>query len=410
MAAAAARERRDHHRHVQGRALRGPGRGVDERRLAVAAEPQHLVPDGGPGRAWASRGRPRRRPAGRAPRAPRRRGPRARGAAAGAPAAGRRASRARRTPAGSRGGAPSGRPSGRAPGRPALLAHPAEIARHLPARGARDGARRHALDVADRLAQAAVLVEVAPHELDRRVVVSVQNGGTRVVDLEPARVEHRPRERLVLGVRHVGEADLRPAGAGVAGVHVREEDGAVDPLDPGLAVRREALEELGELAGDHRARVRARQVRPVGGAHARDERERLAVGVEPALDRLGVLGQEADQVAGGALGAEVAGAAVPELRGRDLDHLGARGAGDLDGAVARARVDHEQLVGPLARERREQRRQELLAVEHGDDDRDRGHAATPARARRGPGGPRRARGGRRPPATIRRSARAAIPG
>ncbi len=73
------------------------------------------------------------------------------------------------------------------------------------------------------LAQAAVLVEVATHELDRTVVVRVQDGRARVVDLDPAGVEQVSAERLVLGVGDLAEADLLPAVARVAGVDVRQE-------------------------------------------------------------------------------------------------------------------------------------------------------------------------------------------
>jgi hypothetical protein len=89
-----------------------------------------------------------------------------------------------------------------------------------------------------------------------------------------------------------------------------------------LAVGREASEELGQLAGDHRARIRPRQVRAEGGSHPLVHGERFAVGVEPAGLRHRVLGQEADQVTRRALGAEVAGAAVPELVWLDLDQRG----------------------------------------------------------------------------------------
>ena len=71
--------------------------------------------------------------------------------------------------------------------------------------------------------QTAVLVEVAPHELDRPVVMRVQDGGAGVVDLHPAGVEQVGAKRLVLGVGDLAKADLLPAGARVAGVDVGEE-------------------------------------------------------------------------------------------------------------------------------------------------------------------------------------------
>ena len=95
--------------------------------------------------------------------------------------------------------------------------------------------------------------------------------------------------------------------------------------------------------------------------------ERIPERVEPAVDRHGVLGEEADQVAGRALGAEVAGAAVAEVLGRDLDHLGSGGAGDFAGAVARARVDHDQLGGALGDHGRQHLLEPLLPVLHRDD-------------------------------------------
>jgi hypothetical protein len=102
----------------------------------------------------------------------------------------------------------------------------------------------------------------------------------------------------------------------------------------GPAVRREAGEELGQLARDHGARVRPGQVGSEGGAHPLVQREGLPVCIEPA--RLGnrVLGQEANQVAGGALRAQVARAAVAELMRRDLDERGACSQRHLARAVA----------------------------------------------------------------------------
>ena len=140
-----------------------------------------------------------------------------------------------------------------------------------------------------------------------------------------------------------------------------------------MPVRREGSEELGQLAGDHRARVGTRQVRSVGGADVRVERERLAIGREPAGHRRGVLGEEADQLAARALGAEVAGAPVAELGGIDLEQLDPGRTGDLERAVARAGVDHERLLDALARERVEQLLQVALAVLDGDHDRHAGH-------------------------------------
>ncbi len=286
------------------------------------------------------------------------------------------------------------RPAGPLGAAHAPLGHPATVARHGAGDVAGGAGERERLYVAGALAQAAVLVEVAAHELDRPVVVRVQHRGAGVVDLAPAGREQVAPKRLVLGVGDLAEADLLPAGARVAGVDVREERRVAVALNdrasarfaarlpahgavclptgpaarlPARRARGEAREELAQLAGDHRAGVRARQVRPVGGADALIERKRLAVGGEPARDGRGVLGEEADQLAGGALGAEVAGAPVAELGGVDLEQLHARRADDLARAVARARVDHEHLVDPLAREGLQQLLQVALPVLDGDD-------------------------------------------
>ena len=73
---------------------------------------------------------------------------------------------------------------------------------------------------------------------------------------------------------------------------------------------------------------------PVRGAGTLVERERFAVGVQPAWARGGVLGEEADQIAARPLGAEVASAPVAELRRVDLEQLDAGRAGNLARAIA----------------------------------------------------------------------------
>ena len=175
----------------------------------------------------------------------------------------------------------------------------------------------------------------------------MDHGGPRLEHLDPTRLEHGPAEGLVLGVVELGEAQLLPAGAQVAGVHVREEGEVPLAVHHRAPVRRKAREELGQLPSDHRARAGVGQMRSERGAHARVERERLAVGGEPAGLRDGVLREEADQLPGRALCAQVAGAPVAELARRDLDHLVGELARDLQRAVARARVDHQQLELPL---------------------------------------------------------------
>ena len=237
------------------------------------------------------------------------------------PAARRRASRARRTPCGRCGGATE-----RAVQRARLRSTPALA--HVPpvgappGRGCRAAVERSAdrLDVADRLAQAAVLVEVAAHELDRRVVVRVQDGGAGVVGLAPARVRgERAAERLVLAVARRRRSGSPPS----------TRAGRRRSRSTGTSGRRA---EDARLRRRRWRRTRSARARSSGSCPARGrcgpktaptslgERERLAHGGEPAGRRRGVLGQEGDHVAARALGAEVARAAVPELRGRDLDH------------------------------------------------------------------------------------------
>ena len=225
------------------------------------------------------------------------------------------------------------------------------------------GAER--LDVVDRRAQPAVLVEVAAHELDRRVVVRVQDAGAGVVRLAPRRVRgQRAAEGLVLAVAHVVEADLLPARAPVGGVHVRQEGRVARAEDARLVA--EDGEELGQLARDHRARVGAGEVRAEDDADVLGQGERLAHGGQPAGDRGGVLREEGDHVAARALGGEVARPAVAELARLDLDHRGARLARDLLRAVARARVDDEDLVRALAGQRVEQLGEKARPVSDGD--------------------------------------------
>jgi hypothetical protein len=64
----------------------------------------------------------------------------------------------------------------------------------------------------------------------------------------------------------------------------------------------------------------------------------------------GVLGQEADQLAAGALRAQVAGAPVAEGRRLDLEDRNPGGASDVHGVVARARVDDQDLKTQFLRE------------------------------------------------------------
>ena len=154
--------------------------------------------------------------------------------------------------------------------RHAPVAHPAHVA--LTPRSAALGPQ--GLHVPAGLAEPAVFVEVALHEVERPVVVGVAHGRVGVEDLRPARLQHGPAEGLVLAVREIVEADLLPARPRVAGVHVREEGEPARPLHRGPAVGREAGEELQQLASDHRRGLRVRQVGAERRAHAADRARR----------------------------------------------------------------------------------------------------------------------------------------
>ena len=292
----------------------------------------------------------------------------------GRAAGGCRGCRAPRTPCGRCGGRPSGRSSApaRRGARP-VLAHPAPVAGDERAHVAHRRAHADPLDVPDRLAQPAVLVEVAAHELDRRVVVRVQHAGARRVGLPPRGVRgQRAAERLVLAVRDVVEADLLPARPAVRRVHVGEERRVVGAEHARrVAVGGERREELDQLARDHRARVRPREMRAEDGADVGVERERLAQRGEPAGHRRRVLGEEGDDLGARPLGAEVARAAVPELGRRDLEHLdaGARGRSPTEPSREPESMTSTSSTR-LARERGEQLGQVARTVLDGDDDGD----------------------------------------
>ena len=247
-----------------------------------------------------------------------------------------------------------------------MLAHPRPVRRDLPTHRAQRSAAAQRLDVAGRRKQPLVLVEVPTHELDGPVVVCVENGRAGVERLEPASGKGIAPEGLILAVRDVAEADLRPAGPAVARVHVGEERLVVDAVQDWTAGGREGREELGQLAGDHRARVGARKVRSEAHPHPRVERERFAVRRQPALDGDRVLRQEGKQVAGGLLGGEVARAAMTKLAWLELEHGHAGGAGESYRPVGRPRVNDENLVDTLAQQRGEQ----LGEVPHPVEDRD----------------------------------------
>ena len=157
------------------------------------------------------------------------------------------------------------RPGDRVAAGHVVLAHPAAVGGDQRAHVA-DG-RPHAdrLDVPDRLAQAAVLVEVAAQELERRVVVCVQHRSSRRVGLPPPRVGgERAPERLVLAVRDVGEAQLRPAGAPVGRVDVRQERRIVAAEH----ARRAAV------GGERRRRTRPARARSSGSCPAAEDAAR----------------------------------------------------------------------------------------------------------------------------------------
>ena len=260
-------------------------------------------------------------------------------------AAGARASRAPRTPCGRRGAPPTDRstPAARAPATPC-----SRIQRRSALTRLADVARRRAhadrLDMPARLVQPAVLVEVAAHEAGERVVVGVQDRRARVERAAPAMRAHGARERLVLGVRHVREADLLPARTPVARVDVRQEDRV--RRHPGRARRRWARSRRRTRSA--RARSSARCPAAAGAGRTprrRRRRARTPRGRRASQPGTGVASWVRKQISSPlrALGAEVARAPVPELVAGDREHLGAGRARDLRRAVARAGVDHEHL-------------------------------------------------------------------
>ncbi len=92
--------------------------------------------------------------------------------------------------------------------------------------------------------------------------------------------------------------------------------------------------------------------------------------LQPALvRRLGVLGEQRHVLPVRLAHQQVARAAVAEALGRDLEHARPMRARELDRAVARARVAHQQLVlDALAGERLQRAGQQRPPVAHRDRD------------------------------------------
>ena len=394
VAAAAAHERRDHDRHVE-RAL-GHAR---HRRRRAARRPR------GASRSISSKGA--RAPAGAhvrprgtvrlgVARPPGRRALERQRALEPARAGAPRASRAP-TPPGAppwcTASAPASAPGGRAASPRSRIQR--RVGPHLVSRGR---ARAERLHVSARLAQAAVLVEVALHELDRAVVVRVAHGGAGMEDLHPARLEHRAAEGLVLGVgeRPAKRISSQQARA-VAGVHVRQE-GRGRPR-AGAPARRRATKPaknsvssraiIGLVSG-------VRQVRAEGGPHARVELERLAVGGEPARAS-GTASWVRKQISSPRVRSapRLRVRPWPNSRGRDLDQLVGPAARAISCDPSR---EPESITtsssSPWARTRLEHARRAAGRRPSPGSPPRRERTASGARARTGPGCPRRARAGR----------------
>ena len=171
--------------------------------------------------------------------------------------------------------------------------------------------------------QAAVLIEVAAGEAGHAEVVGVLDRGPRVVDPRPVGGRHRSRERLVLGIGHIGET-AAPRGTRADSTRSRWRGSCRLVARRARAARR-CSRRPRRTRCSSRAIIglvsRTGEMRPEGGAHSLAELEGLAIGGQPAVHGHGVLGQEADQLAGGALRPEVAGPAVPELLRRDAQQL-----------------------------------------------------------------------------------------
>ncbi len=247
-----------------------------------------------------------------------------------------------------------------------LAAQPALVVADQPADRQRRVDGVGDLDVVEHLAQRAELVEVAPQELRRRVVVRVQHAGVRVVDLRVAGLDHLAPEQLVLGVGDLAVGHLAPRRLGHAAVDVGEEAQPAREAPVGGHLRRAAAEPLDvdrappvAPGGEVALHLALDHVRGVGPRVVRAEHERDVGGLLEALQQRRqpavvrgrrVLGEEGDVVALGQLHHAVAGAAVGEWTLLDPVHPRAVGGGDLERAVGRAGVDDQQLdlaVGAL---------------------------------------------------------------
>ena len=200
-------------------------------------------------------------------------------------------------------------------------------------------------------------VEEATERARDRVGVRVADRGAWLVhDLE-AGEQDPPRPLLILAHDHVGGERIplqhRPRHRGV---HVREErrlEAEPVGVDEALRARLGAVQEVEEVAL-RRDRLLVRELTPVDAGDLGAFAERGDEGCEPGLVRgVGVLRREDEDVAAGALGAEIARASVAELLGPDLVNLCSEPARSLGAAVGGAGVDHDDLdlfVDLLARD------------------------------------------------------------
>ena len=254
------------------------------------------------------------------------------------------------------------------------------------AHGAHGRAKAPRLDVAENLTQAAVLVEVAAHEGERRVMVRMQHSCARVKDLRQPCLDQLTAEQLILGVRHVPERDTLPCPACQAAVDAREKRvsprvGAVgrqpgsrplQPLNVDSRAATPSLEVLLELSCDHVWSVGPRNMWPEDSRDIRRLLESLEERREPAIvGRRRILSQEGDVVALRKSHDEVARVTVRELGPGNLVEHRAKALGDVDRAVRGSGVDHEDLDIPmqgLRANRREHFLQVPSAVEYGNAD------------------------------------------
>src|SRR6516225_8526714 len=100
----------------------------------------------------------------------------------------------------------------------------------------------------------------------------------------------------------------------------------------------------------------------VGRTDACVQRERIAVCAQPTGTWRGVLREKANELSARAFGAEVAGTPVPKFGGCYLQQRGPSRLDDLERAISRARVDHQDLVDLLPTQRVQHLLQVALSV------------------------------------------------